>query len=76
MPGDLSGGYDGALLDALRKKVDGISAMGKRLARARLQIEALIADVENRPEGLTCEANIDRVLKQLKDPQRTQALDR
>ena len=27
MPGDLSGGYDGALLDALRKKVDGISAM-------------------------------------------------
>jgi len=76
MPGDLSGGYDGALLGALRKKVDDIGTLEKRLARTRLQIEALIADVEDRPEGLTCEANIDRVLKQFKGPQRTQALDR
>jgi DNA-binding transcriptional MerR regulator len=75
MPGDLSRGRDGALLGALRKKVDDISAMEKRLARTRLQIKALIADIENRPEGLSCEANIDRVLKQFKGPRRTQALD-
>jgi hypothetical protein len=68
MPGDLSRGRDGALLGALRTKVDDISAMEKRLARTRLQIKALIADIEDRPEGLSCEANIDRVLKQFKGP--------
>ena len=76
LPGDQSGGQVGALLGALRKKVEDISAMEKRLARTRLQIETLIADVEDRPEGLTCQANIDRVLKQFEGPQRTQALDR
>ena len=66
MPGDLSAGRDEALLGALRKKVDDIRAMEKRLARTRLQIEALIADIEHRPEGMTCEANTDRVLRQFK----------
>lgn len=75
MPGDPSRGREGALLGALRKKVDDISAMEKRLARTRLEIEGLIADIEARPEGLTCEANTDRVLKQFKGPRRTQALD-
>ena len=74
MPGDLSCGHEAALLDALRKKVDDIGAMEKRLAQTRLEIEALIADIEGRPEGLTCEANTDRVLQQFKGPRRTQAL--
>ena len=76
LPGDQPGGQVGALLGALRKKVADISLMERRLARTRLQIEALIADVEDRPEGLTCQANIERVLKQFEGSQRTQALDR
>ncbi len=75
MPGDLSQCRDGALLGALRKKVDDIRAIEKRLARTRFQIEALIADIEDRPDGMTCEANADRVLKQFKGARRTQALD-
>jgi DNA-binding transcriptional MerR regulator len=66
MPGDLSHGHDEALLGALRKKIDDIRAMEKRLARTRLQIEALIADIEVRPEGMTCEANTDRVLRRFR----------
>jgi DNA-binding transcriptional MerR regulator len=75
MPGDLSQCRDGALLGVLRKKVDDISTMEKRLAQTRLQIEALIADIEDRPDGTTCEANANRVLKQFQGARRTQALD-
>ena len=75
MPGDPACGHEGALLGALRKKVDDIRAMEKRLARTRSQIEGLIADIESRPEGLTCEANTDRVLKQFKGPRPAKALD-
>ena len=71
MPGDLSRGPDEALLGALRKKVDDIRAMEKRLAQTRRQIGALIADIENRPEGLSCEAHTDRVLTRFKGVRRT-----
>jgi DNA-binding transcriptional MerR regulator len=74
MPGDLSRCRDGALLDALRKRIGDIRAIEMRLARTRLQIKALIADIEDRPEGMTCEANSDRVLKRFKGARRTQAL--
>jgi DNA-binding transcriptional MerR regulator len=70
MPGDLSP-CDGALLGALRKRVDDIRALEQRLAQTRLQIEALIADIEDKPEGMTCEANADRVLRQFKRVRRT-----
>jgi DNA-binding transcriptional MerR regulator len=72
MPGDLSQCGDGALLGALRKKVDDIRAMEKRLAQTRLLIKALIADIEDRPDGMTCEANANRVLKRFKWARRTQ----
>jgi DNA-binding transcriptional MerR regulator len=66
MPSDLSRWRDGALLGALRKKVADIRAMEKRLAQTRSQIEALVADIEHKPEGMTCEANAHRVLRQFK----------
>lgn len=71
MPGDLSRCREGALLGALRKKVDDIAAMEKRLAQTRLQIEVLIADIEDRPEGMTCEANNDRVLRRFTGDRKT-----
>ena len=74
MPGDLSRCRNGALPGALRKKIDDIRVIEKRLARTRLQIEALIADIEDKPDGMTCEANADRILKQFKSARRTQAL--
>jgi DNA-binding transcriptional MerR regulator len=75
MPGDPSHCRDGALVGALRKRADDIQALEQRLARTRLQIEALIADIEDKPEGMTREANADRVLRRFKGARRTQALD-
>src|ERR1700730_1627739 len=75
MPGDLSSWRDGALLGALRKRVDDVRATEKRLPQARFQIDALIADSEDKPDGMTCEANADRVLRQYKGAPQTQALD-
>src|ERR1700756_3347965 len=50
LPGDRPRRHDGALLGTLRKKVDDIKAMEKRLTQTRFQVEALIADIEDRPE--------------------------
>ncbi|HEX3366060.1 MerR family transcriptional regulator [Phenylobacterium sp.] len=75
MPGDLSGWREGELVGALRKRVDDIRAIERRLAQTRLQIEALIADIGDRPDGMTCEANTDRVLKQFKSVRPIEALD-
>ena len=75
MPGDLSHCRDGALLGALRKRIDDIRTLEQRLAQTRLQIEALIADIEDKPEGMTREANADRVLKRFKGARQTQAWD-
>ncbi len=75
MPGDLSRCHDGALLVALRKRADDIQTLEQRLAQTRLQIEDLIAHIQDKPEGMTCEANTDRVLSRFKGARRTRALD-
>jgi DNA-binding transcriptional MerR regulator len=75
MPGDLSHCRDGALLGALRKRADDIRALEQRLAQTRSQIEALIADIEDKPEGMTREANADRILRRFRSAPRTHALD-
>jgi DNA-binding transcriptional MerR regulator len=75
MPGDLSHCRDGALVSALRKRVDHIQALEQRLAQTRLQIEALIADIEDKPEGMTPEANAERVLRRFKGARRTHPLE-
>jgi DNA-binding transcriptional MerR regulator len=75
MPGDLSRFHDTGLLDALRIKVDDIRAMEQRLAHTRSRVEALIADIEARPDGMSCEANTDRVLSQFKGVQQARASD-
>lgn len=75
MPGDLAHCRDGALVGALRKRVDDIRSLEQRLAQTRAQIEDLIADIEDRPEGMTREANADRVLKRFRGARPTQAQD-
>jgi DNA-binding transcriptional MerR regulator len=73
MSGDLSRCGNGGVLGALRTKVDDIKALEKRLAQSRLQIEALIADIANRPEGMSHEANADRVRERFKEAPRLRA---
>ncbi|MGC1302151.1 MAG: hypothetical protein WA840_07240 [Caulobacteraceae bacterium] len=75
MPGDASDCRDGELVGVLRKKANDIKTMESRLAQIRSQIEDLIADIEDKPEGMTREANADRILNRFKDDWRTRALD-
>jgi DNA-binding transcriptional MerR regulator len=63
LPGDPAGPHHGDLVPALRAKLADIRAMEKRLARTRRRLETLIADIEERPEGLSCEENSDRILR-------------
>jgi len=51
MPGDLAHCRDGAVAWRPAEEVDDIRAMELRLDQTRLQIEALIADIEDKPEG-------------------------
>jgi hypothetical protein len=53
------------LLPALRKKVSDIDEMQKRLSQTRTQIEALLANIENKPEGMTCAENVDWLLARI-----------
>ncbi len=63
LPGDPDAARPGDLVGALRAKLADIRAMEKRLARTRRRLEVLIADIEARPEGLSCEENADRILR-------------
>ena len=53
------------LLAALRRKVEEIEAMQARLAQNKAQLLATIADIENKPEGMQCGENAERMLASL-----------
>lgn len=59
------------LLDGQKRKVAEIEAMQQRLAQGRAQGRAqlLIAidSIENRPEGMPCDDNTQRVLERLRE---------
>ncbi len=50
------------LLAALRRKVEEIEAMQARLAHNRSQLLAIIAGIEDKPEGMLCSDNAEQVL--------------
>lgn len=53
------------LLAALRAKVGEIEAMQARLAQNRAQLLATIADIENKPAGMQCAENAQRMLAKM-----------
>jgi DNA-binding transcriptional MerR regulator len=57
------------LLAALRRKVGEIEAMQARLEQNRAQLLATIADIENKPEGMQCAENAERMLARLHERQ-------
>lgn len=50
------------LLASLKRKVEDIEAMQQRLAQSKAHLLAIIDGVENKPEGMGCDANAERVL--------------
>ncbi len=62
------GAWDhGALLDALKQKVDEIDTIRKRLDHTRAQLVVAIESIEDRPDGIECVDNKKRVLDRLRE---------
>lgn len=55
------------LLTALKRKLADIEAMQERLTQTRAQLLIAIEGIENKPEGLACVDNSQRVLSLLRE---------
>lgn len=65
MPPDLARWEHGAVLEALRRKVEDIEMLQARLAQSKAHLLAVIEDIEAKPADLDCAANAQRVLSRL-----------
>ncbi|MBJ9941415.1 MerR family transcriptional regulator [Burkholderia multivorans] len=62
------GAWDhGALLDALKRKVDEIDSIRARLDQSRAQLVIAIESIEAKPDGIACADNKKRVLDRLRE---------
>lgn len=60
------------MLDSLQRKVVEIEAMQQRLAQNKAQLLNIIATIENKPEGMPCTENAERVLANLRGTRASQ----
>lgn len=60
----------GELLEGLRRKVAEIEALQRRLEQNKAQLLVAIESIENKPDGLQCTENTQRVLERLREPAR------
>jgi DNA-binding transcriptional MerR regulator len=65
LPGDLGQWDHDALLLKLRAKVSDIENLERRLHQSKAQLNALINDIEARPDDVDCAANARRILLQI-----------
>ncbi|QTD47340.1 MerR family transcriptional regulator [Ottowia testudinis] len=65
LPRDLAAWDHDALLDTLRGKVQHIEALQAQLAHSKAQLLELMAQIEARPQDISCAANARRVLSAL-----------
>ncbi len=63
---DGKGWHHAELLTSLRRKVEDIEELQRRLKRTRAQLLTIIEGIETRPAGLGCKANTERVLAQVR----------
>lgn len=66
LPGDLSQWERGSLLDTLRRKVEDIETLQAQLAKSKAQLVELMAQIEAKPDDMSCSANARRVLSEMK----------
>jgi len=62
LPGDLAQWEHGTLLGTLRRKVQEIEALQAQLADSKARLVELMAQIEARPQDMSCAANARRVL--------------
>ncbi|MBX3531546.1 MAG: MerR family transcriptional regulator [Rhizobiaceae bacterium] len=65
LPADLKRWDHGALVATLRRKLNDISALQARLAQSKTQLQALLGDIESKPDDMTCADNARRVLSRM-----------
>ncbi|CAH5251819.1 HTH-type transcriptional regulator ZntR [Enterobacter cloacae] len=53
------------LIQSLKTRIAEIEAMQKQLEKNRKELLTLVASLSNRPEGITCDDNMQRLLGQL-----------
>lgn len=66
LPLNASGWQHGELLEGLRRKVDEIEVLQKRLEQNKAQLLVAIESIESKPEGMQCADNTQRVLERLR----------
>ena len=64
LPSDLSNWDHNSLVGALHQKVRDIDEMQQRLAESKVQLVAVLSEIEAKPEDMDCAANAKRVLSQ------------
>lgn len=62
LPPGLQGWDHEAVVGALRQKIADIKAMEKKLQTSKKQLQALLTDIEARPDNMDCHDNARRVL--------------
>jgi DNA-binding transcriptional MerR regulator len=65
LPSDLAQWGHGTLLDMLRHKVGDIEALQAQLAQSKTHLLELVAQIEAKPQDMTCAANARRVLSEM-----------
>lgn len=60
-------GSTAKLLEGLRRKVAEIEALQRRLEQNKAQLLVAIESIENKPDGLQCTENTQRVLERLRE---------
>lgn len=65
MPPDLAHWDHDVLVATLRRKVADIESLEARLAASRAELEAVISDIETKPDDIDCESNARRVLSRI-----------
>lgn len=66
-PGGAIDGDHTRLLEGLKRKVAEIEQLQVRLARNREQLLTFIDGIENKPDGMGCEANAERLLAGIRE---------
>lgn len=65
LPTNLEKWDHSALVGTLRRKLADIAALQARLAQSKAQLQALLHDIESKPEDISCADNAKRVLSRM-----------
>ena len=65
LPTNLEKWDHATLVATLRRKLVDIAALEARLAESKAQLQALLSDIESKPDDMTCADNAQRVLSRM-----------